>query len=809
MTDTLPSVMISNMRDRLQTLAGVVCTGILVLFFNSSTAATTGEAAASITTNGAWCWFADPRAVTRDGRTYTGWVTSDGSVQAAMLEHSSGKVTITDLHARYERDDHDNPSFLFLPDGRLMTFYSKHVGPEMNMRLTKHPGDITEWEFERNLDLYGGERPRRNITYSHPAMLSDESNAIYLFWRGDTWKPTFSKSTDLGKTWTPNKVVVSRTGAGDGNRPYVKIASNNKDRIHMIFTDGHPRDERSNSVYYAYYKNGAFFKADGTRIAGMDELPFAPERADLVYDARKTNVRAWLWEVAEDRDGKPVIVYTRLPSERDHRYHYARWNGKEWTDTELCESGGWFPQTRAGANEREPHYSPGIALDHSNPAVLYVSRPVNGIREIERWTTGNGGDSWKIEAVTANSKNDNVRPFVVRNHTADGPTVLWMNLSGHYVHYTNYLTSIKCDKPAKAELVVRSKPALSTELTRSAVLTAMERVGDWVLNNPTLSNPSRSGTRGWTYGALDAGIMALTEVSKKPAYREAMMQMGEFHKWRLGPRKYHGDDHVIGQTYVELFLTTRDPKMIAPMKEQFDSILATPRNFPSLDFTQRGIDDLWSWCDALFMAPPAWARLYTATGDKKYLDFAVTNWWRTSDYLYDKTEQLYFRDSTFFEKREANGKKIFWSRGNGWVMGGLVRMLQHLPKDHPDRPRFEQQLKEMSAALLRCQQPDGLWRSSLLDPEHYPLQETSGSSFHTYAIAWGVNKGLLDRATYEPVVRKAWPALVASVTPEGRVTHVQPIGADPRRFDPNATETYGIGAFLLAGSEVYRMTNRE
>ena len=127
------------------------------------------------------------------------------------------------------------------------------------------------------------------------------------------------------------------------------------------------------------------------------------------------------------------------------------------------------------------------------------------------------------------------------------------------------------------------------------------------------------------------------------------------------------------------------------------------------------------------------------------------------------------------------------------------------PTNDPSRGRFEKQFEEMAGALLECQQPDGLWRSSLLDPQSYPLKETSGSGFHTYALAWGVNQGLLDRGTYGPAVRKAWAALVACVAPDGKLTHVQPIGADPRKFDPDKTEIYGVGAFLLAGSEVYRM----
>jgi rhamnogalacturonyl hydrolase YesR len=213
----------------------------------------------------------------------------------------------------------------------------------------------------------------------------------------------------------------------------------------------------------------------------------------------------------------------------------------------------------------------------------------------------------------------------------------------------------------------------------------------------------------------------------------------------------------------------------------------------------------WAWCDALFMAPPAWARMWKATGDRRYLDFAVDEWWFTSAYLYDKEEHLYFRDSTLFERREANGKKIFWSRGNGWVMGGLVRMLELLPADHPARPRFEQQFREMADKIITLQQADGFWRASLLAPEHYPMQETSGTGFYTYALAYGINRGLLPREKFESSVRRGWAALASCVNADGKLTHVQPVGFTPVTFEADHSEPFGVGAFLLAGSEINKL----
>ncbi len=355
-------------------------------------------------------------------------------------------------------------------------------------------------------------------------------------------------------------------------------------------------------------------------------------------------------------------------------------------------------------------------------------------------------------------------------------------------------------------LLGTARLSAAEDISPAAVLTVMQRVADWQLANPSAHKPTD-----WTQGAGDAGIMALAGISGDAKYRNAMLAMGETNHWQTGPRKFHADDQCVGQTYCELYFLYREPKMIAPLQARYDDILAHPTTVTNLQFNQpKGVaGDNWSWCDALFMGPPTWVRLYTATGDEKYLNFAVTNWWRTTDYLYDKDEHLYYRDSTYFPKKEANGKKVFWGRGNGWVMGGLVRVLQYLPTNHPDRPRFEQLFKDMSAKILTCQQPDGLWRASLLDPDSYPLKETSGSGFYTYALAWGVNQGLLDKAQYEPAVRKAWAALVGCVDADGKLTHVQPIGADPKKFAEDSTEVYGVGAFLLAGSEVYRLAVRE
>lgn len=395
-----------------------------------------------LTNDGGWCWFSDPRAIFHKGiheQLYTAWVTHAGDIMISAYNTKDKSITKKVLHAKFQADDHDVPAILFRPDGRLLVFYMQHGGKYYSI-ISKNPEDINEWEPAQRLPF--GD----NACYAHPIMLSKEHNRIYLFWRGSDWRPTFAYSDDLGKSWTEPKAYVERLGALASNRPYVKVISDNKERIDIIFTDGHPRDEAKNSVYHMYYQQGSFHQTDGTPICTLAELPVKHALVHKVYDGTITGVRAWIWEIALDKNNRPIIVYAQLPAENDHRYHYAQWNGKSWTDIEICKAGGWMPLTPKGTTEREPHYSGGIAIDHGNPKIVYLSRPVNGVFEIEKWTLEQHG-SWKAEAITSNSKLNNIRPFVVRDWQGKGPHILW--LTGIYNHYTDFYTSIIMDMPKK------------------------------------------------------------------------------------------------------------------------------------------------------------------------------------------------------------------------------------------------------------------------------------------------------------------------------------------------------------------------
>lgn len=334
----------------------------------------------------------------------------------------------------------------------------------------------------------------------------------------------------------------------------------------------------------------------------------------------------------------------------------------------------------------------------------------------------------------------------------------------------------------------------------SYIRKTMRKALDWQLDHP------KHELYDWTNGAFYAGVFAAYETTGSKKIWKAMYEMGETNEWKPGPRLHHADDHVICQTYIDMYRVSGEKKMIEPFISTMDEFMKTP-------YEADGIyQKTWWWCDALFMAPPAFVKLGITLDDDKYLKRSDKLWKETYDLLWDKEYHLYARDMGYKwnepgieEKHEANGKKIFWSRGNGWVMGGLVRVLSELPEGYPNRDFYIQNYKEMAAKILSLQQVDGLWRASLLDPESYPGGEASGSGFYCYALAWGINNGILDKATYLPAVEKAWVGLNGLIQPDGHVGWCQPIGADPRKnFEADSWEVYGTGAFLLAGSEVIK-----
>jgi hypothetical protein len=378
---------------------------------------------------GSWCWFGDPRAVHVVGKfdqTIVGWLDPTGEVVVGSYDNRSGAVQSA-VVGKLWHDDHGSPSILVEPDNRLTVFYSGHNGKEMYYKTTVRPEDISAWgPIERvPTNVYG----RDGHTYPNPVLLPGESNRLWLFWRGGDYSQDYA-TRNIDGTWGRARRLITTPG----QRPYVKVASNGNNEIAIAFTDGHPR-ERLTSVYYALYRNGSLWRANGTWIKRVADGAIRPRESSTVYDAHKTRVRAWVWDTALDAKGHPVILYATFPSVLNHLYWYAHWNGRRWEHHFLTAAG---PSISPDTLELE--YSGGITLDHNDPSIVYLSRQVRGTFDLEKWTTRNGGWSWRRRTVVNTPGVSNMRPVVPRGPADESSGLLW--LRGNYGSYTTYQTEI-------------------------------------------------------------------------------------------------------------------------------------------------------------------------------------------------------------------------------------------------------------------------------------------------------------------------------------------------------------------------------
>lgn len=359
------------------------------------------------------------------------------------------------------------------------------------------------------------------------------------------------------------------------------------------------------------------------------------------------------------------------------------------------------------------------------------------------------------------------------------------------------LASLNLSAPSRAD-VPPHEPL--TPFDRSSLTTLMRRITDRQIEANRIRGKVDPG---WRRAYFYLGLMATERVTGDAVYlSEATRYAGEEGKWRIPGKpttkpatgRAHADNLTIGWLYVELARARNDPSLAADVAKAADEIAAG-------GLTGR---ELWWWCDALSMAPPTLANLADLTGDTKYLTLNDRLFWDAVDSLYDRDARLFYRDARFFDRRFA-GKPVFWSRGNGWVVAGLARLLDRMPADWPARPRYEALFKDLCASVATLQSADGTWRPNLLAPEQFDSPESSGTALFTFGMAWGVNRGLLDPATFEPVVRRGWAALAGCVLPDGTLGYVQQVAAEPGGVLPDQTMEYGVGAMLLAGEQVIKL----
>jgi rhamnogalacturonyl hydrolase YesR len=308
----------------------------------------------------------------------------------------------------------------------------------------------------------------------------------------------------------------------------------------------------------------------------------------------------------------------------------------------------------------------------------------------------------------------------------------------------------------------------------------------------------------WVSATFFVGAMKLVEAADAPdvsdfATRSAQRFHYAFHGDAQPVDLIDADYQAIGDLYQALYLRSGAPGMLLPLKQRLDYSLRYLQQTPA---PQKLV---WWWCDVLFMAPPVMARMSAITGDSRYLQAMDVQWWRAYERLYDRDEHLYKRYEGSIEAPSPNAKKPFWSRGQGWVIAGLARMLETMPQDFARRPRYVQLYQQMVTRIVALQQPDGLWRASLLDPQAYPEPETSGTAFFAYALAFGINHGLLDRNTFLPPLLEAWAGLNRYVLPSGILGQVRTGSNQAAATLAESTTLYASGAFIMAGVEVAKL----
>lgn len=348
-----------------------------------------------------------------------------------------------------------------------------------------------------------------------------------------------------------------------------------------------------------------------------------------------------------------------------------------------------------------------------------------------------------------------------------------------------------------------------TELLQSLTLANAYFMNEWPdVSKPIWAADKTRPSNIWTRGVYYEGLMALYKIDKQKRYYDYAVSWGEAHKWGLrnGIKTRNGDDQCCGQTYIDLYLIDPKPERIKDIKACMDNMVNSEKK------------DDWTWIDALQMAMPVFAQLGEIYKDDRYYEKMYEMYMHTKNVegtkgLYNPTEKLWYRDKDFDPPYTTPaGKSCYWSRGDGWVVAALVRVLDIMPKNAPHREEYEKTFLEMMQVLPAYQRTDGFWNVSLTDETDFGGKELTGTALFTYGMAWGVNKGLLNKKKYTPIIAKAMNAMMKDcVHPNGFLGYVQGTGKEPKdgqplSYDkvPNFTD-FGVGCYLLAGAEVYKM----
>lgn len=369
-----------------------------------------------------------------------------------------------------------------------------------------------------------------------------------------------------------------------------------------------------------------------------------------------------------------------------------------------------------------------------------------------------------------------------------------------------FITTIFLFAILSSSIFAQKIPA-KNEVMKAMKLTNAYFMNKWPDAGKSIFTNKERPSNIWTRAVYYEGLMALYQINPDQSYYDYAVQWGEKHKWGLrnGIQTRNGDDQACGQTYIDLYNIDPKPERIKNIKASMDLMMKS------------GKFDDWTWIDALQMGMPVFAKLAVLTKDDAYYEYMYKMYMHSKMVegggLYNAKDGLWWRDKDFVPPyKEPNGKDCYWSRGNGWVVAALVRVLEIMPENAPHRAEYLKTYHEMIKALVPLQRADGFWNVSLADPTHFGGKETSGTALFAYGMAWGVNMGILDKKVYTPIVTKAWNGMTKeAVQKTGFIGYMQGTGKEPKDGQPVSYtsmpdfEDYGLGCYLLAGTEVYKL----
>lgn len=392
--------------------------------------------------SGAWTYFTDPRAVSDGRSTFTGWISTGGWVHVASYNWATGAIRDRQLGPRTGSDDHNNPALAIRPDGRVMVFFSPHSGPHipigrksyMYYSVSRRPGDVNSWRPVHRVPV----NSRGGLGYTYPSPIVLKNGDVWLAWRGGNWMPT--RSVLKAGSWRSAHNLTYAPGDTRNlfkgylpRRPYTKYAAGQNDRIHMVYTDGHPFEDRT-SLYYASIspRSDRIYRADGSLIG---RAPVNVRGGERIYSPRRHG-NAWGLDVAEDQDGNPVVVYSAGWSRfKRVQFRMARWSGKRWIDRAIT----WASEKPRAQAHRYFHsfYSGGLTIDHNDTHRLFISRGVGKNYRVEVWDSDANYEHWS-QAVVSPVGQGCFRPVGATGPSS--PMVFF--LCGRHRTWTRYATKV-------------------------------------------------------------------------------------------------------------------------------------------------------------------------------------------------------------------------------------------------------------------------------------------------------------------------------------------------------------------------------